>query len=83
MGPFQLLVSFLPMVQTSIYAIADNHNWLPKYNNYTKHLMRNDPTFMIDSHSRVDLICYIDQLVIYEIEHDVCARGHYTKGMPP
>ena len=35
MGPFQLLESFLPMAQISIYAIADNHNWLPKYNNYT------------------------------------------------
>ena len=35
MGSFQLLVSFLPMDQTSIYAIADNHNWLPKHNNYT------------------------------------------------
>jgi len=23
------------MAQTSIYAIADNHNWFPKYNNYT------------------------------------------------
>ena len=28
--------------------------------------MRNDPTFMIDSHSRGDLNCYLDQLVIYE-----------------
>jgi len=45
--------------------------------------MRHDPTFMIDSHSRGDLNCYLDQLVIYEIDHDVRARGHYAKETPP
>jgi len=45
--------------------------------------MQNDLTFMIDSHSRGDLNCYLDQFEIYEIDHDVCVRGHYTKETPP
>jgi len=39
--------------------------------------MWNDPTFMIDLHSRGDLNCYLDQLVIYEMIM-TSARGAIT-----